>query len=470
MSRRPINILGGLVAALCVAAAVIAIARPGASPARPGEAAAPDARDVLLMFSGDTHGWIVPCGCTSNQSGGLLRRGSAIADRRRTADVLYMDVGGAPAGDSAYEIARFTAILRGERALEIAAHNLGGPEIRLGPNVIRQLASELKAPFLSANAHDTDDQPLAPSHVTVTIGNRRIVIVGVVSPQFATSAVRISDPQAAVLSVSQQVQPRPDALVVLAYLPEAELRSFARSLPEADVIMGGPTGQSIPPTRSGPGWLASATNKGKFVVEIRVPPASRSAAEWSGRSIELTADIPDDATQLANLRAYRDELARLDLPAAESGFAPAEAFGTRGNFGIAGSDACRDCHVGEFESWHASRHAHGWESLARDDSQVDSYCQQCHSTGFGWPGGFVSARRSIDRTGVGCESCHGPSLAHIADTSVAPPFAAADACLTCHDPENSPEFAYDRYWKQIEHGRRAATSAAARVQERINAL
>ena len=58
---------------------------------------------------------------------------------------------------------------------------------------------------------------------------------------------------------------------MLAYLPEAELRQLAAELPEADLVVGGPTGQSIAPIRVGPTWLASATNKGKFLIQMETP-------------------------------------------------------------------------------------------------------------------------------------------------------------------------------------------------------
>jgi hypothetical protein len=87
--------------------------------------AATAARPAYLVVTADTAGWIVPCGCTANQSGGLLRRGTYLAGLRRSADVLYADAGGAPAGTSAYQLAKFQFVLDGEAALGIAVHNLG---------------------------------------------------------------------------------------------------------------------------------------------------------------------------------------------------------------------------------------------------------------------------------------------------------------------------------------------------------
>ena len=40
-------------------------------------------RPLVVVASGDTAGWIVPCGCTSNQSGGLPRRATYIEGLRR---------------------------------------------------------------------------------------------------------------------------------------------------------------------------------------------------------------------------------------------------------------------------------------------------------------------------------------------------------------------------------------------------
>jgi len=63
----------------------------------------PAKTSAAIVVSGDTTGWIVPCGCTANQSGGLLRRGAFLRRLRTEADVLYTDAGGAPAGTSPYQ-------------------------------------------------------------------------------------------------------------------------------------------------------------------------------------------------------------------------------------------------------------------------------------------------------------------------------------------------------------------------------
>src|SRR5947209_18627684 len=80
------------------------------SKSAPAPAPADDARPLRVVISGDTAGWITPCGCTANQSGGLLRRGSYLDAARHDATVLYADAGGAVTGNSAYQRLKLTAI------------------------------------------------------------------------------------------------------------------------------------------------------------------------------------------------------------------------------------------------------------------------------------------------------------------------------------------------------------------------
>jgi hypothetical protein len=100
---------------------------------------------------------------------------------------------------------------------------------------------------------------------------------------------------------------------------------------------------------------------------------------------------------------------------------------------------------------------------------VDNYCMQCHTTGFGLPGGFVSRTSSPQLVNVGCESCHGPSQAHVEKPKIRTPFAAADQCIRCHDHENSPEFVYAAYWPRIRHGEvKTAGGGRARLKQAMN--
>ena len=417
-----------------------------------------ETRPLLVVISGDTNGWITPCGCAVSQLGGLLRRGTYLKDARDRGDVIYADAGGAPAGTSDYQRVKFEFILRGEMKLGLAAHNLGGGELALGSAYLRQLAHRTGVPFISANARDDQGKPLADPAIIIQSAGRRVALVGVVSPRFAKGDVKIDDPREAVMSAIAPLAGKYDCLVILAYLPDDELQQLASALPEAHAVIGGPTGQTIAPRQAGPTLLASATNKGKFLIELEQKPDAD--VRLAGRVVEMNDTLPDDARQLENLKCYLDELGQRDFRSDQTGLTSTISASRPADYAVAGSERCASCHDDDHVRWSWSRHGRAWDSLRRRKSQVDPGCQVCHTTSYGLPGGFVSVSQSVAMMGVGCESCHGPSLAHVRNVKVKTPFVARDQCLTCHDHENSPDFDYAKYWTKIDHGQQKAVAPA----------
>ena len=272
------------------------------------------------MVSGDTAGWIVPCGCASNQYGGLPRRGTYVEQLRGEMEVIVADAGGAAAGTSPYDRLKLEAILRGEMAMGIAAHNIGAAEAALGPDALSDLGTRLGVPLVSANLRRPDGELAAEPVRVIQAAGRRVAVVGVLDPQYAKPPLAADPPREAVLEALRGVAGRYDAAVVLAYLPEDRLRALAASLPEADIVVGGPTGQPIPPEGVGPTLLASATHQGKFLARFDAPRRGGSA-RWAGSIVPMDEQLADDPEQLANLRRYYDELAARDFTARESGLA-----------------------------------------------------------------------------------------------------------------------------------------------------
>ena len=72
------------------------------------------------------------------------------------------------------------------------------------------------------------------------------------------------------------------------------------------------------------------------------------------------------------------------------------------------------------------------------------------------PGGPCSLKTLEGFKNVGCENCHGPGQAHVADPSSrdtwGDKFVAApneSTCLTCHTPEHSDLFDYAKYLPKV---------------------
>lgn len=430
-----------------VAAPVLCCLIPGCNKSSTGPTSV--VRPAAVIVSCDTAGWIVPCGCSSKQAGGLLRRATYVDGVRKTTDVLLADAGGAPGGNTPYDRLKFDAVLRGEVQMQIAAHNIGAAEAELGPKSLREFAEQLKAPLITSNVKDTEGQEFLPTHRIAKLGNQRIAIAGVLSKKYAREGLQIENPRDSLMRLIQSLKGQFDQLLVLAYLPEDELEQLVSLVPEADMIVGGPTRQSISPRRTGPAIWGATTNKGKFLVHLH---RSTGKEPWDGKIVELNDEIADDATQTKNLKRFRDELARIDFTADQTGFAPVLSTDLPANFQVAGTEACQKCHSNDCQQWSQTRHGHAWQTLVDKQSHMDPYCQHCHTTGYGQPGGFRSVALGQSRQNVGCESCHGPGQAHVLRPATHTIYDARDRCLQCHDHENSPKFNYDEFWAAITHG------------------
>ena len=437
--------------ALCWLVALLSLSSVSCQKAAPKGATA--SRPLSVIVSCDTAGWIVPCGCSSKQAGGLLRRATYVQDVRQSADVLLADAGGAPGGASPYDRLKFEFVLRGEIEMQMSAHNIGAAEAELGAQSLRELNEKLHAPLISSNVLGADGQTIVPTHRIVSVGGKRIAVAGVLSRKYTRNGLRIDDPHESLMRVVQSLSGKFDHLLVLAYLPEDELEALASRIPEADMIVGGPTRQTIAPRRAGPSIWGATTNRGKFLVHLE---QAAPGAAWDGKIVELDDQIADDDAQSKNLKRFRDELARIDFKADQTSFSPVLKGDSPADFLVAGTDTCQKCHQNDCRQWSETGHAHAWKTLVKKAAHMDSYCQHCHTTGYGLPGGFSSMATGSLRQNVGCESCHGPAQAHVLRPATHTIYDARDRCIQCHDHDNSPQFNYEQFWAKIAHGEPAS--------------
>ena len=121
-----------------------------------------------------------------------------------------------------------------------------------------------------------------------------------------------------------------------------------------------------------------------------------------------------------------------------------------------GAKSCKACHIKQHRGWSKMKHSQAWENLPAEFRAPDKKdakgraCVSCHVTGYGQPGGFVSAEGSKHLLGVQCEACHGPGSEHKA---LAKQLSAAKqkfqdgqeklillkptSCADCHNPHVS---------------------------------
>ncbi len=112
-----------------------------------------------------------------------------------------------------------------------------------------------------------------------------------------------------------------------------------------------------------------------------------------------------------------------------------------------GSKACKECHEEEYDRFQRfAKKSHSFESILRmkkglTGSELKT-CYECHTTGYGRPGGFVSEEETPELMNTGCEVCHGPGSAHIKseDPADIKTEITMEDCTTCHNKERVKAF------------------------------
>lgn len=114
-----------------------------------------------------------------------------------------------------------------------------------------------------------------------------------------------------------------------------------------------------------------------------------------------------------------------------------------------GSEQCKACHEKEFESFKSnSKKAHSYTSIQKMKKGLTEtefkMCFECHTTGYGKPGGFRSERETPHLMDAGCEVCHGPGSAHAetGDPKDIKGKLTPKDCETCHNSERVGAFRY----------------------------
>lgn len=188
-------------------------------------------------------------------------------------------------------------------------------------------------------------------------------------------------------------------------------------------------------------------------------------------------------------------VSRGELDIAATMFRDASVVIANGGASYVGLKACKKCHLKQYKTWKTTKMARTFEVLKpgissdtkvklkfdpQKDYTKDAECLECHTTGFGMPGGYKIpepddsrvAKRARENEGTTCEACHGPGSRYIAihknatkkkrkytlDELYQAGQYKVDAknCMTCHNrrnPTTGPDyhFDYEKYKAEDTH-------------------
>lgn len=416
--------------------------------------------DLVVLSSTDVHGEIEPCGCNKSPKGGLSRRAAFVDSMRAMyGNVLVVDAGEFSVSPSSLAEAKSLFVLEAMKEMGYDAINPGTTDLQLGLDVLLPVVKDCPVPFVSANLKDKATGALLfRDSVILTKGKMRVGVTGITVPSDVERAlvdslgVFVEDAATSLEKIVPALRAKTDLVVLLAHLPDADARRLGEKFfKQIDVVVVGVATASrgvVTPEHGGALYLTSG-NRGQALGFAKIAMGDGRPKALVGDEVVLATSIPVDpkmAKTTEDFRRHLNELAKIEVVQEFAG-------GRRtpdGHYYL-GAENCASCHPRETEIWRETSHAHAFATLQENAAESLPECYVCHVTGAkdaaGYDPRYDQASALVN---VQCEMCHDMGSRHARDGSYGKA-RLMNACLQCHDPENSPEYEPDVYWKMIEH-------------------
>jgi hypothetical protein len=427
--------------------------------------------DFVLILSGQQHGYMLPCGCSHPQVGGLERRYNFLQMIKAAGwPHVAFDLGDVPqrhgpAGlPNQQGMIKYLYSMTALKTMDYNAVSFGEYEVNLGlSNVLDEWALNNDKPRIVMN-NLMDAEIHFPTQTATwqeaNVAGVKIGITAVIGPTVAAKIkvfagadkkVRFEKTPNAINAVWKDMKGKVDIPILLfqgpvtrnaRQRPPTEAIACAEAYPQFPIVVclcdedeppalpeevKHPTGKKT--------LVITLGHKGKFIGAVGVFKTSNPGDPYrfDYQRAEMTEDFltksadekghPIIELMEAYTKKLRDEnyLVKYGqvrhqlqvLPPVAGLFKP-------GTVEYVGSDACKKCHEHAYQVWKNSPHSHAYKTLVNanrpSNRQYDPECIVCHTVGFGINTGYVNETKTPKLKDVGCESCHGPASRHVANT------------------------------------------------------
>ncbi len=423
--------------------------------------------DFVLVLSAQQHGYMLPCGCSRPQVGGLERRYNFIQLlKARGWPIVAVDLGDVPQKSGpAKGLANVQGLLKYQYSMK-ALDRMGYLGVGVGEYEaaysLARIEGEWAANFdtpavLAGNLKDLENSfPFLKTIATRTVPgvNIKVGVTSIIGPtvqeHIKDPAVKFELSKKALDGLVQKMRDENVNLPILLYHGQATPRKddgkkeavlCAEKYPQFPVIVclseeDEPPAEPITvkhPQSGTRNYVFRLGHKGKNVgvlgvyrngqgntafrfkyqlvemgEEYMTPPEQEDNHPIIQMMEDYTRELKDKNYlarygQSKHLLQVLQPVADLDNPG-------------DGKPVYIGSEACRTCHRSAYKVWKDTPHSHAYQTLvdARRPSlrQYDGECIVCHTVGFGYTSGFTSEQQTPKLKNVGCESCHGPGSLH----------------------------------------------------------
>lgn len=419
----------------------------------------PFAEDALVLFiTGNDLGHLKPCGCAGGQLGGLDRR-LAVFDSIPKTKRLLINTGSFIEKQNQQDLIKFNIIVRALAILGYDVVNLDAGDVDTAEKT--GLLDAMNGIFNVLNSHRPGD-PAANAKFTKTFSleNKKLAVT------IAAFDANNGNTDGIYELFDYQSKTKTVNILILNHCDENIIASIA----EMDIVDA-----VICPTKSDKPMIIgnhdakplvfSAGLYGRYITKLTVTLDVNDKLNFNFSDVPVTEDLPQQK-ELVNLyKSYQGIVKEAGL------LEKTPKYQLPDSLQYIGTNACAVCHdhADEYEIWHTKPHSHAFATLEKVGSQFDPECIVCHVVGLEYKSGYINEKQTEYLKNVGCENCHGAGSEHLRTLGKAkmPDKNPKSACLKCHTPDHSGEFAgkMPEYFEKIKHWKEQNIADEVKIDE-----
>lgn len=241
------------------------------------------AKDITILYSGQTHAMLYTCSCPIEQDGGIARRASLVKElRKKDPQLLLLDCGNFTAGgimdeytqNAQLDMQRSEVNFKAMQLMQYDAVSIGSDEFNFGKGFFLKNAKKSNPAYLSANLETDQISP----YLIKDIGGIKIGIIGLTNLSVSQKAEGLKiNPPGKVADVVKSLKKKGVKIVILlSTLGEQEDLKLITEVKDIDIL-----------------FVGQNPLKQDSMTKIESTYVFRPA--WQGRKIgKLSLDIKDN--------------------------------------------------------------------------------------------------------------------------------------------------------------------------------
>jgi hypothetical protein len=277
------------------------------------------AKEIVILYTGETHAMLYPCNCPKEPDGGVARRGTLIKKiKTGNPDTLLLDSGSFFAGGLLDEYTQNTQLDTKRTIINLEAMDLmkydylgiGDDEFNFGQQFFLEQINKTHLTFLSCNISSQQSKSIKP-YIIKEISDTKIGIIGVtnLAANAKAGGIKFSEPNSAIAKyVAELKNNGADIIVLLSQLEESQDLNVINDIKGIDILIGSHhSGRDQPYVKLGNTLILRPFWQGRSLGKLILTIENNKLTNYKVEGLRLSDEIADDKDVISILpRCFSD--------------------------------------------------------------------------------------------------------------------------------------------------------------------